>query len=157
MVRGAMLGEQTQTRSWIDRLLHPRLRGATADAAKTDAAAQCPTWAATPLTALRRPWTPQRVRHTIAGAVAVLVVLGSVIVSDINWGDFLTFWAKLPETAAKFWPPSFGNYDAAPMIEAMRDTIAIALAASVLTLGLELAEENLIAAFGWAPQMEGTP
>ena len=61
-------------------------------------------------------------------------MIGSVLVSDINWLDFVTFWAKLPEVAAKFWPPSFGNYDATAMIDAMRDTVAIALAATVLTL-----------------------
>lgn len=129
LVRGAMLGQERQTRSWIDRLIHPRL-GATTAAASTRRAA----WAASPQTAVRRPWTPERVRNTAAGAVAVLVVLGSVFVSDINWLDFVTFWAKLPEVAAKFWPPSFGSYDAAAMIDAMRDTVAIALAATVLTL-----------------------
>ena len=129
MVRGAMLGEQKHTRSWTDRMLHPRL-GTHAAAAP----AGRPDWAASPQTAVRRPWTAQRVRHTIAGVVAVLVVIGSVVVSQINWMDFFTFWAKLPEVAARFWPPSFGNYDASAMFEAMRDTVAIALAATVLTL-----------------------
>ncbi|MDQ0728375.1 phosphonate ABC transporter, permease protein PhnE [Microbacterium sp. W4I20] len=129
MVRGAMLGQQKQTRSWIDRILHPRMR-------KRAAAAPLarPDWAASPQTAVRRPWTAQRVRHLIAGIVAVVIVMGSVVVSQINWMDFFTFWAKLPEVAAKFWPPSFGSYDASAMFEAMRDTVAIALAATVLTL-----------------------
>jgi len=124
-----MLGEQKHTRSWMDRLLHPRL-GANAAAAPVGR----PAWAASPESAVRRPWTAQRVRHTIAGVVAVLVVIGSVVVSQINWMDLLTFWAKLPEVAAKFWPPSFGNYDASAMFQAMRETVAIALAATVLTL-----------------------
>ena len=128
LVRGAMLGQERQTRSWMDRIVHPRLR------AKREAAANRQAWAASPQTAVRRPWTAQRVRNTTAGGIAVLVVLGSVVVSDINWMDFVTFWAKLPETAAKFWPPSFGNYDASAMFTAMRDTVAIALAATVLTL-----------------------
>ena len=131
LVRGAMLGQERQTRSWIDRLIHPRLGTAAATAA---ASARRAAWATSPQTAVRRPWTPERVRNTVAGAIAVLVVLGSVIVSDINWLDFVTFWAKLPEVAAKFWPPSFGSYDATAMIDAMRDTVAIALAATVLTL-----------------------
>lgn len=129
LVRGAMLGQERQTRSWIDRIIHPRL-----GAAAASAPAGPPAWAQSPQTAVRRPWTPQRVRNTAAGIVAVLVVLGSVVVSDINWMDFVTFWAKLPEVAGKFWPPSFGNYEAAAMIAAMRDTVAIALAATVLTL-----------------------
>lgn len=129
LVRGAMLGHEKQTRSWMDRIVHPRLGAA----AKTGIPAR-PSWATSPQTAVRRPWTRQRVRNTVGGIVAVLVVLGSVVVSDINWADFVTFWAKLPEVAARFWPPSFGNYDAAAMIGAMRDTVAIALAATVLTL-----------------------
>lgn len=132
LVRGAMLGHEKQTRSWMDRIVHPRLSPSVT--AGDSAAGARPAWATSPQTAVRRPWTRQRVRNTAAGIVAVLVVLGSVVVSDISWTDFLTFWAKLPETAAKFWPPSFGNYDAASMIEAMRDTVAIALAATVLTL-----------------------
>jgi phosphonate transport system permease protein len=132
LVRGAMLGHEKQTRSWMDRIVHPRL--SLSVTAGDSAAGARPAWAISPQTAVRRPWTRQRVRNTAAGIVAVLVVLGSVVVSDISWTDFLTFWAKLPETAAKFWPPSFGNYDAASMIEAMRDTVAIALAATVLTL-----------------------
>lgn len=129
MVRGAMLGQQKQTRSWMDRIVHPRLRRR-ATAPTSDR----PAWASTPQTAVRRPWTAQRVQHTIAGIIAVLVVIGSVVVSQINWMDFFTFWAKLPEVAVKFWPPSFGSYDASAMFEAMRDTVAIALAATVLTL-----------------------
>ncbi|PCE14478.1 phosphate starvation-inducible protein PhoH [Microbacterium sp. SZ1] len=130
MVRGAMLGQQKHTRSWIDRIIHPRLRDADAGAAP----AGRPAWAATPQTAVRRPWTAERVRNTMGVAIAVLVVVGSVVVSQINWMDFFTFWAKLPEVAARFWPPSFGNYDASAMFLAMRDTVAIALAATVLTL-----------------------
>lgn len=129
LVRGAMLGQQRQTRSWIDRIIHPRLRDATG--ASTTAR---PAWAASPQTAVRRPWTAERVRNTSGIIVAVLVVIGSVVVSQINWLDFFTFWAKLPEVAAKFWPPSFGSYEASAMIAAMRDTVAIALAATVLTL-----------------------
>lgn len=129
-VRGAMFGRQKHTRSWIDRLIHPRLRGA----APTSAPGDRPAWAATPQTAVRRPWTGERVRHAIGAGIAVLVVIGSVVVSQINWGDFFTFWAKLPDVAARFWPPSFGSYDTAAMVAAMVDTVAIALAATVLTL-----------------------
>lgn len=131
LVRGAMLGQQRQTRSWIDRIIHSRLRGSSSASASTTAR---PAWAASPQTAVRRPWTAERVRNTSGLIVAVLVVIGSVVVSQINWLDFFTFWAKLPEVAAKFWPPSFGSYEASAMIAAMRDTVAIALAATVLTL-----------------------
>ena len=132
-VRGAMLGETAQTRSWIDRILHPRL-SRSAVARSTASADARPSWAVSPATAVRRPWTRERRRNTIAGWVAVAIVIGSLIVCQIQWGDLVTVWAKIPETAAKFWPPNFGNYDTAVMIGAMRDTIAIALAATVLTL-----------------------
>lgn len=132
-VRGAMLGETAQTRSWIDRILHPRLRAEAGSGAATATAAK-PAWAASPATAVRRPWTRERRRNAIAGWVAVAIVIGSLIVCQIQWGDLITVWAKIPETAAKFWPPDFGNYDTAVMLGAMRDTIAIALAATVLTL-----------------------
>ncbi|MBS1906309.1 MAG: phosphonate ABC transporter, permease protein PhnE [Actinobacteria bacterium] len=128
-VRGAMLGETAQARSWIDRILHPRMRRDDASAA-----AAKPAWAASPAAAVRRPWTRERRRNTIAGWVAVAVVIGAVLVCQIQWSDLLTVWAKIPETAAKFWPPDFGNYDASVMLGAMRDTIAIALAATVLTV-----------------------
>ncbi|MFJ2542519.1 phosphonate ABC transporter, permease protein PhnE [Microbacterium sp. NPDC087589] len=129
LVRGAMLGQQRQTRSWIDRIIHPRLSGS----ASMSTTAR-PAWAASPQTAVRRPWTAERVRNTSGVVVAVLVVIGSVVVSQINWLDFFTVWAKLPEVVARFWPPSFGSYEASAMIAAMRDTVAIALAATVLTL-----------------------
>jgi len=130
MVRGAMLGQQRHTRSWIDRLIHPRL----GDRATSDSPTTSPAWAVSPQTAVRRPWTAERVRNTVAVAVGVLVVIGSVIVSQINWMDFFTVWARIPEVAGRFWPPSFGNYEAAAMVSAMRDTVAVALAATVLTL-----------------------
>ncbi|PPI20203.1 phosphonate ABC transporter, permease protein PhnE [Rathayibacter sp. AY1B5] len=88
----------------------------------------------TPESALRRPWTPARAKNAVAGVVAALVIVAGVVVSDITWSDALTFWARIPGVAAQFWPPSFGSYDAATMVEAMRETIAIALAAALLTV-----------------------
>ncbi|NKF30850.1 ABC transporter permease subunit, partial [Pseudomonas sp. BGM005] len=85
MVRGAMLGRQKHTRSWIDRIIHPRLHDADVTASS---AAERPAWAASPQAAVHRPWTAERVHHTIGGVIAVLVVIGSVVVSQINWGDF---------------------------------------------------------------------
>ncbi|ROQ18715.1 MULTISPECIES: ABC transporter permease [unclassified Curtobacterium] len=89
---------------------------------------------ATPDDALRRPWTAARVRTTVWSWVAVLVVIGSVLVCDIAWGDLATVWGKIPPVAAQFWPPSFGSYGAGVMFSAMFDTVAIALAATLLAL-----------------------
>ena len=82
--------------------------------------------------ALRRPWDAVRIRNTVWGWVALAVVVGSVLVCNIQWGDLITFWAKIPAIAVQFWPPSFGNYDAATMLGAMAQTIGIALAATLL-------------------------
>lgn len=88
--------------------------------------------------ALRRPWTARRVRNTIAGWIAVLVVIGSVIVSEIVWSDLLTFWSRIPQVAAQFWPPDFGSYGFEVIGAAMLDTIRIALAATLITFVLSL-------------------
>nr|WP_233613835.1 ABC transporter permease subunit [Leucobacter edaphi] len=82
--------------------------------------------------AMRRPWTIGRARNLAAGWIAVAVVVAGVLVSGINWGDFLTFWAKVPPVAASFWPPNFGNYGFAVIFGAMVETVEIALAATLL-------------------------
>ena len=138
-VRTLMLGTAPTGRGLGDRLLR-RLRitgrrpAATAGRVTTPARRAALTPAQARRQALRRPWNAARRRSTIWGWAAGLVVLGSVLVSDIQWGDFATVWGYLPETAAKFWPPSFGSYNAPTMFAAMGETIAIALAATVLTL-----------------------
>lgn len=88
---------------------------------------------ASPEAALRRPWTPARVRNVFYGWLALAVVIAGVVVSEINWGDFLTFWAKLPPVLASFWPPNFGSYGFERIFFAMIETIEIALAAALIT------------------------
>ncbi|WP_025156468.1 phosphonate ABC transporter, permease protein PhnE [Leifsonia aquatica] len=94
---------------------------------------------------LRRPWDRSRVRTAIWGWVAVAVVVGSVLVCDIHWSELITVWAKVPAIAAQFWPPTFGNYDAQTMFGAMGETIAIALAATLLTLIVSIVVGSLAA------------
>ncbi len=88
----------------------------------------------TPEQALRRPWTTARVRTTVWSWVAVLVVVGSVVVCDVAWGDLATVWAKVPPVAVQLWPPSAGSYGSQVMVAAMVDTVGIALAATLLAL-----------------------
>ncbi|ANJ28517.1 PhnE/PtxC family ABC transporter permease [Agromyces aureus] len=95
--------------------------------------------------ALRRPWTGARVRNTAWGWIAVLVVVGSVVICEIQWSDLLTFWAKVPAIAVQFWPPNFGNYDAATMFGAMGTTIGIALAATLLSFAFSVVIGSLAA------------
>ncbi|QTE30097.1 phosphonate ABC transporter, permease protein PhnE [Pengzhenrongella sicca] len=88
--------------------------------------------------ALHRPWDRERVRNGAAGWLAVAVVAASVAVCDIPWRELITSWQLIPEVAAKFWPPSFGNYPAAVMVGAMAETVAIAFAATGLTFVLSV-------------------
>ncbi len=124
-VRRAMLGDTTR-RTWADRL--------TAKVRPAASAPARPAWAASPEQALRRPWTPERVRNVAAGWITAALVILGVWVCDITWGDALTVWAKIPEVAVQFWPPTFGVYGLETMLEAMRETIAIALAATLIAV-----------------------
>ena len=134
-VRAAMLGHTGNRGTWADKLLHRRVAYL---AQRTDAASRRPAWATSPQTAVRRPWTALRVRNVAAGWIAFAVVIAGVWVCQITWSDFFTFWGKIPEVAVQFWPPTFGVYGSEVMFEALRETIAIALAATLLTLGPSL-------------------
>ncbi|QHC62682.1 ABC transporter permease subunit [Rathayibacter festucae] len=135
-VRAAMLGRGASrsgaSGSGPVGALVRRFRGDRASGSAGRPAAATPR--STPESALRRPWTPARLRNALAGVVTALVIVAGVVVSDITWSDALTFWGRVPAVAAQFWPPSFGSYDAGTMVEAMRETIAIALAAALLTV-----------------------
>jgi phosphonate transport system permease protein len=134
-IRSAMLGDTGPRRTWADRFTRRRARVAVEE---TDAAPGRPAWAASPAAALRRPWTPRRVRHVAAGWTAVAVVVAGVWICQINWADFFTVWARIPAVVVQFWPPTFGVYGADVMLEALRETIAIALAATLLALAPSL-------------------
>ena len=90
--------------------------------------------AATVATMLRRPWDRARVRTTTWAAVAAAVVVASIVVCDIAWSELVTVWSGVPAVAVQFWPPSFGSYEMSTMVDAMGETVAIALAATLLTL-----------------------
>ncbi|MBP6685513.1 MAG: ABC transporter permease subunit [Leucobacter sp.] len=135
-VRASMLGQQPTGRGIGDRLVRrfgPKRPGRRR--AMPVVAAAGPTTVAA---AMRRPWDAARRRNTAWLTFGALVVLASVLVTNIQWGDLLTFWTKIPPVAVQFWPPSFGNYEASTMFGAMGETIAIALAATVLTLGASI-------------------
>lgn len=133
-VRAAMLGDAHAGGGLFDKLIR-RVRR---DRRRINAAGSRVGFTS-PTDALRRPWTPGRVRNVIAGWAAVTVIVLGVIVSDITWSDFITFWPRLPEVLASFWPPSFGVYGAERMFAAMLETITIALAATILTVLASLA------------------
>jgi phosphonate transport system permease protein len=85
------------------------------------------------------------VRGVSWGWAAVAVVVASVLVCDIAWSDLLTVWSGVPAVAVQFWPPSFGSYEASTMFAAMGETISIALAATLLTVGGSLLIGSLAA------------
>lgn len=95
--------------------------------------------------AMRRPWTPTRVRNVGAAWLAVAAVVAGVVVSNITWSDFYTFWAKVPPVADSFWPPNFGNYGFETIFAAMVETIEIALAATLITFVLSIVIGSLAA------------
>jgi phosphonate transport system permease protein len=95
--------------------------------------------------AMHRPWTPTRVRNVGAAWIAVAAVVAGVVVSNITWSDFFTFWAKVPAVAASFWPPNFGNYGFETIFNAMIETIEIALAATLITFVLSIVIGSLAA------------
>ncbi|MFJ2355382.1 phosphonate ABC transporter, permease protein PhnE [Frigoribacterium sp. NPDC087798] len=139
-VRAAMLGIAPTGRGLGDRVVRraTRRRGAGHPAPSRPVPA-------TVESALRRPWDRARRRTVAWGWLAVAVVVASVAVCDIAWSDLVTVWAKVPAVATQFWPPSFGSYEASTMVAAMGETIAIALAATVLTLVASIVVGSLAA------------
>ncbi|NRD26514.1 phosphonate ABC transporter, permease protein PhnE [Frigoribacterium sp. VKM Ac-2836] len=139
-VRAAMLGITPTGRGLGDRVVRraTRRRGAGHPAPSRPA----PT---TVESALRRPWDRARRRDVSWGWLAVAVVVASIAVCDVAWSDLVTVWAKVPAVATQFWPPSFGSYEASTMVAAMGETIAIALAATVLTLVASIVVGSLAA------------
>ena len=144
-VRAAMLGIAPTGRGLGDRVVRRAARRRAdraaqespvapatdrAPAPRGSAAAAAPTVAAM----ARRPWDRTRVRDVTWGWAAVAVVVLGVVVCDIAWSDLVTVWSGVPAVAVQFWPPSFGSYETSVMVAAMGETVAIALAATLLTL-----------------------
>jgi phosphonate transport system permease protein len=155
-VRAAMLGITPSGRGLGDRMLRGMQRGrgpvtsAGLVTSARPATSTSPALSTSPAPSaiegqLRRPWTSMRIRNTAWGWIAGVVVVGSVLICDITWGDFVTIWAKIPAIAVQFWPPGFGSYEAETMFAAMGETIAIALAATLMTLVVSIVIGSLAA------------
>jgi phosphonate transport system permease protein len=133
-VRAAMLGAGAVRARPMDRLVR-RLLPRRAPVGSAGGVLPSPAVRpATPADALRRPWTPARVRTAVALAIAAVVLVTAVLVSDITWSDLGTFWARIPAVAAELWPPDAGAYGWPVLVGAMGQTVVIALAAALLTL-----------------------
>jgi phosphonate transport system permease protein len=96
--------------------------------------------------AMHRPWTRRRIGSLSLGWGTVAVITASVIVCHITWSDFVDVWSKVPRTLERLWPPSFGNYLwSSQILPAWIETIAIALAATVLSVVFSLVLGSLAA------------
>ncbi|MFF1879505.1 phosphonate ABC transporter, permease protein PhnE [Leifsonia sp. NPDC058230] len=85
----------------------------------------------------------RRIRSAVGWTITGVVVIGAFFVAQIHWGDFLTFWRNVP--LIKFWPPTFEPYTVEQIAVAMRDTVLIALAATILSLVFSLVIGSLAA------------
>ena len=159
-VRVSMLGDQAGKGGLVKLMQRRRAaaggarlrnrQGPTADAGHTTSGTNASGTfaspiAASPTEALKRPWTGRRIKNVLAGWTAVAVVVAAVLVSDITWGDFLTFWREVPPVAASFWPPNFGSYGFSKIFAAMLDTSMIALAATLIAFVFSLLIGSLAA------------
>ncbi len=97
--------------------------------------------------AMRRPWTGERLASTTAIILAVLVIAGSFVASQANWGGLLTFWTNLPNLMAKenLWPPTFGIYTSEQVIGAVIVTFQVAFAATLMSAILSVVVGSLAA------------
>lgn len=135
-VRTVMLGVQPTGRGLGDRVVRRVAAGREARRAAggSSRTVASPSAESRIVAAAKRPWTPARVRDTVGAWLAVAVVVWGVVVSDIQWGDLVTFWAKAPDVLVRLWPPSFGMRTTEQMVEAMFETVAIAFAATLIAL-----------------------
>ena len=85
---------------------------------------------------MRQPWTGARVRNKLWLFTAVLVVVGSVLVSRLSLDD--VDWNYVWPTLASFWPPSLGDRSFWEYFQAMLTTVQVACAAAVLAFVFSL-------------------
>lgn len=74
----------------------------------------------------------QRVRSPLVGWIAAAAVIASAVVAQPVWGDFLTVWSVLPQRIAAFFPLSTGDYTWPQVFTMLWDTVAIALAGTLI-------------------------
>ena len=85
-------------------------------------------------TMLRRSWDRDRISTNLWLGSAVLALVTAVVLADFRWRDLIEVWGRIPDFVATAFPPSFGRYGGGDMIDAMGETITIALAATTLSV-----------------------
>lgn len=83
-------------------------------------------------TASATPSRWERARGPLMGWAALAVIAVSAFIAHPAWGDFLTVWAVVPERIANFFPFSTGEYTWPQALAMLWDTVAIALAGTLI-------------------------
>lgn len=86
---------------------------------------------------LSPPWTGERITRFASALLILVLLVGSLRIVDINWGDVVAGVPDIPSTLALFFPPSAGGAWEA-LVEALILTIQIALAATLIGAVLAL-------------------
>ncbi len=83
---------------------------------------------------MKRPWNGDRFTSALAIWLTVLVLAGSFIAAQANWGNLLTVWTDLPALLSKdnLWPPTFGVYSIEDVMSAILITFQVAFAATLM-------------------------
>ncbi|GAA3232503.1 phosphonate ABC transporter, permease protein PhnE [Dactylosporangium siamense] len=88
--------------------------------------------------AMRRPWTPDRIKSTASIILAAVVVVAAVIGSEAKWLDLFSFWSQIPFLLDRTWPPSIEPRTWTNVFDALLVTLQIAAAATLLSLAVSL-------------------
>ena len=83
-------------------------------------------------TASETPTRWERARGAVMGWTALAVIAVSAFIAQPAWGDFLNVWAVLPGRISNFLPFSTGEYTWAQALAMLWDTVAIALAGTLI-------------------------
>ncbi|MDV7100342.1 phosphate/phosphonate ABC transporter permease [Gordonia amicalis] len=91
----------------------------------------------------RQPWTPRRIRNCAWTVGAIMLVISSYWMPDIDFAD--VNWSHMWPSIASFWPPSTGSYTFGEFADALLVTVQVAFAAALLSLVVSLAVGSLAA------------
>lgn len=83
-------------------------------------------------TASEMPSRWERARGAVMGWTALAVIAASVFIAQPAWGDFLNVWTVLPGRIANLLPLSTGEYTWSQAFAMLWDTVAIALAGTLI-------------------------
>ncbi|UPW14181.1 phosphate/phosphonate ABC transporter permease [Gordonia amicalis] len=91
----------------------------------------------------RQPWTRRRIRNCAWTVGAIMLVISSYWMADIDFAD--VNWSHMWPSIASFWSPSTGSYTFGEFADALLVTVQVAFAAALLSLVVSLAVGSLAA------------